>query len=91
MAVSNKIILKLYVVPNSSRSSICGEYNGRLKIKISAPAVENKANKEIIKFISKYLKIKKSNIEIKHGKTSKRKDLIIYNLENIDDVIKDFI
>jgi uncharacterized protein (TIGR00251 family) len=47
------IILKCKVVPNSSKNEISGVYEGMLKIKIKSPAVENRANEELVKFFSK--------------------------------------
>ena len=58
----NGILLNIKVVPNSSKTMIMGvEAAGIieepfLKIKISSPANENKANEELIKFLSKELK-----------------------------------
>ena len=49
---NNGIILKIKVVPNSSKNEVCGLYEDMLKIKIKAPAIENQANVELIKFLS---------------------------------------
>ena len=72
----NGVLLKIKAVPNSSKNQFCGILDGALKVKIKAPAVENKANEELIKFLSKTLKIQKSNISIESGNTSKVK--IVY-------------
>ena len=73
------IILKIKAVPNSSKNEICGTLDDALKVKIKAPAVENKANEELIKFLSKQWKIPKSDITFKAGSTSKLKTLYIEN------------
>lgn len=70
------ILIKIKAVPNSSKNQFCGVLDGALKVKIKAPAVENKANDELIKFLSKSLKIPKSKITIDSGNTSKVK--IVY-------------
>ena len=72
----NGILLKVKAVPNSSKNQFCGLFDGAIKVKIKAPAVENKANEELVKFLSKTLKIPKSNISIESGNTSKVK--IVY-------------
>ncbi len=72
----NGILLKIKAVPNSSKNRFCGIMDGALKVKIKAPAVENKANEELIKFLSKELGIPKSQISIDSGNTSKLK--IVY-------------
>ncbi len=65
------------VLPRSSKSEIVGEHDGDLKVKLSSPPVDGKANKELIKILSKELKIVKSNIEIISGETSKTKQIKI--------------
>ena len=75
----NGLLLKIKAVPNSSKNEICGIFDNSLKIKIKAPALENKANEELIKFLSKLLKVPKYNISIKSGDTSKLKNIYIEN------------
>lgn len=82
------IILKIKAVPNSSKNEICGLFDGALKVKIKAPAVENKANEELVKFFSKLLKIPKTSIILKSGGSSKLKTL--YIADCTIDKIKDF-
>jgi uncharacterized protein (TIGR00251 family) len=71
----------LHVIPNAKKSEIIGNYNNRLKIKISSPPVDGSANKEIIKFFSKLLKTSKNNIKIIKGENSREKELFIANID----------
>lgn len=72
------MLLKIKVIPKSSINKICEKMsNDVLKIKITAPAVDNKANEELIKFLSKEMKKKKSQIKIISGFTSREKTLEI--------------
>ena len=64
---NNGVVVRVKAVPNSSKNEVCGLYEDALKIKIKAPAVENKANEELVKFISKLLKVPKSSISFKNG------------------------
>lgn len=72
-----KIALK--VTPGARRNEILGwedDYPqiGRvLRVKIAAPPVEGKANKEIVTFMAKTLGIPKSAIELLHGSTGRIK------------------
>lgn len=76
---NEKLILKVYIQPGSSRDEIVGEYGNplRLKIKIASPPVDGKANKHLISFLSKILKISKNQINLKRGDTSRSKDLLL--------------
>ena len=77
---NNGIILKIKVVPNSSKNEVCGLYEDMLKIKIKAPAIENQANVELIKFLSKLTSKPKSSLKILNGNTSKTKNLFIADM-----------
>ncbi|MFC4892279.1 DUF167 domain-containing protein [Pseudofrancisella aestuarii] len=84
--------MSVYIQSNSSKSEICGEHDGALKIKIASPAVDGKANKELINFLAKYLKLKKNLINIKRGETSRHKILEIFSdKEDIDSKIKQYL
>lgn len=75
------LIVKLKIVPNSSKNDIVLE-EGFIKVKVTAQPIENKANKALIEFLSKKFKIAKSNIEIIRGETSKEKTLLFKNISS---------
>ncbi len=77
-------LLLVYVQPKAKKNGIEGvdEWRGRLKVKIKAPPVEGKANKELIRFFSKLLGVE---VEIIRGETSREKDLLVKDLK-IDEV-----
>lgn len=70
------LIANFKIVPNSSKNDIIFE-DDYIKIKLTAQPIENKANKALIEFLSKYLKLPKTNIEIIKGETSKEKTLLL--------------
>ncbi len=76
----NDIIIKVKIVPDSSKNKIIGVYNDSLKINITAPPVEGKANKKCIAYLAKYFDVAKSKIEIISGQTSKNKLIKIYDI-----------
>ena len=71
--------LALKVTPGAKKNEILGwedDYPqvGRvLKVKIAAPPVEGKANKEIVLFLAKVLGVTKSSIEVVHGTSGRIK------------------
>jgi uncharacterized protein len=71
--------VKLHVVPNSSENKICGLYGDALKIKVKAPPVDGKANKEIVKVLAELIDVPTQDIEILHGSTGQKK-LVEINL-----------
>jgi len=72
--------IKVRVTPRSSQNEISETLtDGTVKIKLKAPPVDNKANEELIKFLSKEWQVAKSKIRIIKGKTSKNKVIQIEN------------
>lgn len=76
--VKDGIVLHVRISPNASKNEII-KNNDELKIKITAPPVDGKANKVLIEFLSKTFKIPKSYFEIIKGETSKEKTILIKN------------
>jgi hypothetical protein len=77
----NSINIQVQIQPRSSKDQIVGLHNGRLKIKISAPPVDGKANQALIEFIAKALGVSKSKVEIVKGHSSKLKTLKISGID----------
>lgn len=68
--------LAFYIQPQASKSEIVGLHgDGSIKVRIHAPPVDGEANDELIRFLAKLLKIKKNQIEITAGHSSRKKIL----------------
>ena len=74
--------INLYVQPNARCNEIVGFKQGILHIKVSAPPVRGKANKELINFIGKTLGIARGDIAIERGLTSRNKVMSIKGLDS---------
>ena len=76
--VSDGIVLSVHVVPGAKRQQIVGLWGEKaVKIAISAPPVDDKANHALIEFLSFCLKIPKRNIILQAGQTSRDKRIKI--------------
>lgn len=71
------VVLNCRVLPSSSRNSFAEIAGDAVKVKITAPPVDGKANLGLISFLSKSLKIPKGNIKLVRGETAKRKVLLL--------------
>ena len=82
------VIIVLKIIPNSSMNGFVlgGDKNLPVKLKVTAPPVENKANKAVIEYLSKYFKIPKTSITVLKGETSKEKTILLKT--NAPDKIK---
>ena len=67
--------IQVKVCANSKKNSIEFQKD-YIKLKISKPALEGKANKEIISFLSDILNLPKNNIKIVNGEKSSLKMLL---------------
>ena len=71
------LVFKVLVQPRSSKNMIAGLYNGALKIKLTAPPVDNAANQMCLKFLAKCLDVSKSSLEIIAGHSSRHKQILL--------------
>lgn len=81
----NELILKIKVEPRSSRSGVVGPYGEALKVKLTSPPVEGKANKELVEVLAKEFGIPKKDVEIISGQSSKNKTVRLTGVKSIDD------
>ncbi len=64
--------INVRVVPNAKRERAVDE-PGRLKVYLTAPAVEGKANSALIEFLAERFGVKKNRVSIIKGLTSREK------------------
>lgn len=67
------MILNVKVTPNASKNEIMGWEGDLLRLKIRGVPEKGRVNEELIAFLSKHLRIAKSQIEIISGHTSRLK------------------
>ena len=83
----NDLILRLKVQPNASKDEFCDVLDARLKVRITAPPVDGKANQHLIKFLTKQFKVNKSQIELVSGDTHREKRFKISSPQQLPDFI----
>jgi uncharacterized protein (TIGR00251 family) len=71
------IIIEVKVDPRSSRKGIVGIIDNVLKVKLTAPPVGGAANEQLIEILAEKYGVRKSNIIILRGETSRRKTVKI--------------
>lgn len=75
-----EIVLYAHIQPRAARDKVVGQHGDALKISLSAPPVDNKANAALIGFLSSIFDIPKSRIRLKSGEQSRIKRLAIKGL-----------
>jgi len=67
------VLLPVKILPNSKSDSFRGVYDHALKISVTAVAEHGKANKAVLAFLAKALRIAKSDLSIHAGESDCRK------------------
>jgi uncharacterized protein (TIGR00251 family) len=68
------------VQPRASRNAVAGEMGDALKIALTAPPVEGKANDACVDFLANLLKVPRSSVTIASGESSRNKVVRIAGL-----------
>jgi uncharacterized protein (TIGR00251 family) len=76
---SQGLVFKVLVQPRSSKNMLAGLHDDALKIKLTAPPVNNAANRMSIKFLAKALGVPQSSLEIVSGHTSRNKQVLLHS------------
>ncbi len=71
------LILYAQIQPKSSKDEVVGIMGENLKIKITAPPIDGKANEHLCRFIAKVFDVPKSQVMILKGETNKIKTILI--------------
>ncbi len=69
--------LRVRVQPKARKSGLAEAIEGRLKVRLTAPPVDNKANQELVAFLARELGIRPRQVSIESGHTGRNKNLLI--------------
>jgi uncharacterized protein len=69
----NEIAFSVRVTPRASRDAIEGEWQGALRVRLSAPPVDDRANEALCRFLAACLNIAPSAVRIVAGERSRMK------------------
>jgi len=85
---NNDLILRIKVQPKSSKDEIAEILGDSLKIRITAPPVDGKANKHLVSFLAKTFKVAKSAVKIISGETGREKRIKVCSPRQLPEIIK---
>ncbi len=74
---NDDLILSIRVQPRASRDEIVGVYGDQLKIRLTAPPVDGKANQHLLRFLASYCQVPRSRVELISGQTGRTKKVRI--------------
>ncbi|UJF19067.1 DUF167 family protein YggU [Vibrio sp. SS-MA-C1-2] len=85
------LILRLYIQPKASRDKIVGLHNNEIKVAITAPPIDGKANSHLTKFLAKQFKVAKSKLVIEKGELGRHKQIRVIDPPRIPPEIAAYI
>ncbi|MGF1870713.1 MULTISPECIES: DUF167 family protein YggU [Photobacterium] len=85
------LLIRLYIQPKASRDQIVGLHGEELKIAITAPPVDGKANAHLSKFLAKQFRVAKGQVLIEKGMQGRHKQVRIESPREIPPVIAELL
>ena len=71
------LILSLHIQPRAAKNEIVGPHGERLKVRLTAPPVDGKANSCLLEFLADYCGVAKSAVTLLAGTTGRAKRVAI--------------
>ena len=73
-------ILPVHAQPWARKAGILGEHAGALKVAVTAPPEDGRANRALVELLAKALNLKRSQVQLLSGATSREKRFLIRGL-----------
>lgn len=67
------LVLAVHAQPGAKASGIAGRYGDALRIRLAAPAVDGKANAELVRFLADAFAVPSRQVTLLHGEGARRK------------------
>ncbi len=75
------LLLRLLVQPRASSNALAGLQGDQLKLRLTTPPVDGKANKAVIALLAKICHLPKSAFTLKSGHQSRSKTLLVSGID----------
>ncbi len=77
LLADGSLLLRLHVQPRAAANGIAGLQGEALKLRLTTPPVDGKANKAVLAYLAKMLDLPKSCFTLKSGQQSRSKTVVI--------------
>ena len=71
----NVLCISLYVQPNARSTEVAGRHGESLKVRVAAPALEDRANALLVEFLRKKLDVPAGRVIITRGSRGRHKSI----------------
>ncbi|MDX1391869.1 MAG: DUF167 family protein [Rheinheimera sp.] len=83
--------LKLYIQPNARCDDWIGLHGGEIKVAITAPPIDGKANLHLQRFVARSFNVAKSAVVLEKGELGRHKTLLVRAPQQLPDVVKNLL
>jgi len=77
ISADGSIILELHCQPGARQTEVVGAHGNRLKVRLSAPAVEGRANEALVNFLASSFGVPRQNVMFIRGQNARSKTVRI--------------
>lgn len=74
------VLLQVHLQPGASRNQVVGTRSGVLRVRVTSPPLENRANRQLMEFLAELLGLPKSSVELVSGSRTRLKTVAIKGL-----------
>ncbi|MBE8715639.1 DUF167 family protein [Cellvibrio polysaccharolyticus] len=71
------LLLRCHLQPKASNDGVAGLHGDRIKLRITAPPVDGKANAHLVQWLGKLFQVPKSRVTILQGESGRSKNILI--------------
>ena len=75
--VRDGVAIQIHAQPGAKRTEVAGLYGDCLKLRLASPPVDGKANACLIEFVAERLGVKRAQVTITRGLSSRRKTVFV--------------
>ena len=80
------LVLDCHLQPKASKDEFAGLHGERLKIRLTAPPVEGKANAHLLAFLGKAFGVAKSHVQLVSGELNRQKRVRIHSPQKLPEL-----
>jgi uncharacterized protein len=82
------LVIAVRAQPNAKRAGVVGEQNEALKVAVTAPPEDGRANAALVEVLREALGLKRSQVELMSGPTSRDKKFLVRGLTREEVLVK---
>lgn len=76
-ATTDGVVLDLRVQPGAARTAVAGRYGDAIKVKVSAPTADGRANAAVLALVAQELGVRPHQVELVSGASSRTKRVLV--------------